>query len=281
MKQSNFKSRGDRRRQGFTLAELLVTLAIIGLLAGLVLPSMVGFGKSNAMISASRQLLDDAAFARQQAISTRSTVYMVFVSPDVATPAFATALNAGTAYSEAERRLATNLFRGQFVSYALFSRHNVGDQPGRGSVRYLTSWKTLPDGVFVGTNKYRFLADLSWRAASNAVSRPFAFETFPFPTDHSPVFADPGLPFIAFNAQGQLISEMNSAGNFEDAYLPVAHGSILNPTIVDSSDKVLPAPGRADVQETPPGESTDVNTWTVIHINWLTGRGKIERPEVR
>ena len=63
----------------FTLIEMLVVISILGILAALVVPALKNFGNSNVTISASRQLLDDVARARQLAISQRTTVYMVFV----------------------------------------------------------------------------------------------------------------------------------------------------------------------------------------------------------
>jgi Tfp pilus assembly protein FimT len=56
-----------------------VVISILGILAALTMPALKNFAKSDATISASRQLLDDVGRARQLAISQRTTVYMVFV----------------------------------------------------------------------------------------------------------------------------------------------------------------------------------------------------------
>src|SRR5208282_459333 len=65
--------------RAFTLLELLVVISILGILAALTVPVLKNFGKSDATLGASRQLLDGVARARQLAMSDRTTVYMVFV----------------------------------------------------------------------------------------------------------------------------------------------------------------------------------------------------------
>src|SRR5271154_840479 len=68
-----------RHKSGFTLIELLTVIAIVGILAALVVPALKNVGNGNANVSATRQLLDDVARARQLAISQHTTVYMAFV----------------------------------------------------------------------------------------------------------------------------------------------------------------------------------------------------------
>ena len=58
---------------------MLVVISILGIIAALTIPAIKNFGKSDINISASRQMLDGVARARQLAISQRTTVYMVFV----------------------------------------------------------------------------------------------------------------------------------------------------------------------------------------------------------
>jgi len=59
-----------------------VVISILGILAALTMPALKNFAKSDATISASRQLLDDVGRARQLAISQRTTVYMVFCADE-------------------------------------------------------------------------------------------------------------------------------------------------------------------------------------------------------
>src|SRR4051794_37632643 len=71
------------RRRAFTLIEMLVVLVIIAIIAGLALPHIRGHSESVAINAACRQLVDDLSFARQKAISQRSTIAVVFVSPEL------------------------------------------------------------------------------------------------------------------------------------------------------------------------------------------------------
>src|SRR5690349_4660661 len=77
-------------KSAFTLIELLVVLAIIGILSEIGLVAIRGFGKSNAVTAATRQLLDDVTLARQRAISGHTDVYMVFISSGIVNYPFAT-----------------------------------------------------------------------------------------------------------------------------------------------------------------------------------------------
>src|SRR5262249_27308571 len=138
----------------FTLLELLVVIAIIGLLAALAAPVMRNF-KPSYTASASRQLLDALTRARQLAISQRTTVYMVFVptnfftqQPYLGNQAGFTALPGGS----------SNLFNKQLIGYNFVSLRSLGDQPGRPTVKSLSSWKTFPEGAFIHPAKFRNVA---------------------------------------------------------------------------------------------------------------------------
>src|SRR5262249_45418364 len=64
--------------RAFTLLEILVVISVIGVLAA-ISAAVISHFKPNVTASATRQLLDDVARARQLAIINRTTVYMVFV----------------------------------------------------------------------------------------------------------------------------------------------------------------------------------------------------------
>ena len=185
---------------GFTLIELLVVISILGILAALTLPALKNFAKSDATLSASRQLLDDVAHARQLAISQRTTVYMVFVPMNFwgnDTNAFlATLTNA------AEQTAAGNLCDKQLTGYTFVTLRTVGDQPGQGVPRYLAPWQNLPEGAFIATNKFNY-GQYYYIAQYDPNVSIYGFVTnapMPFPTADAPRIL---MPWIAFNYLGQ------------------------------------------------------------------------------
>lgn len=255
-----------RSSGAFTLIELLLVITIIGILAALGLPHLKGWGEGNTMTAATRQLMDDLALARQRAISGRSTVYVVFISPQAVDQTFYNNLSA------ADKKQALNLFSGQYTTYALFTRKPVGEQPGRENPRYLTAWKSLPEKTFIATNKFVELPE-SLRFTYAEIDRPFATNAFPFPMAGSSNQLH--LPFVAFNSQGQLVSENKNLGKpvYQNAIIPITKGSVFYARDRDGN-LVL---GPADAVETPKGNSqTNFNN---IRVDWLTGRAKLERRE--
>src|SRR5581483_2940721 len=210
-----------RSISGFTLLELLAVVAIIGLMASLTLPHLKGFTRTNAMSAATRQLLDDVAYARQRAIANRSTVFMVFAPPG---PWNYVNLTTNAALPH---QTFTNLVNDQYRGYALLSLRSVGDQPGRWHPSYLTDWKTLPSGVLIPTNMYvtnlTALQVTNYVYTSNSlatpVSRilspvtPFFYNTqraLPFPTLQTWAY---NLPYIAFSPDGSLVDENGNRMN--------------------------------------------------------------------
>jgi type IV fimbrial biogenesis protein FimT len=63
---------GDRRQSGFTLWELLVTLAVAGVLLGLGIPNFIEFQRNGAMTAAANDLVTGSLLARSEALKLQS-----------------------------------------------------------------------------------------------------------------------------------------------------------------------------------------------------------------
>ncbi|MBC8003192.1 MAG: hypothetical protein H7X97_11460 [Opitutaceae bacterium] len=247
-------------------------ITIIGVLAAIGLPKLSGFSETSKMTAASRQLMDDLQLARQRAINSRSTVYVLFVPPTLANnQVFVSGLtNLG------DRVLATNLLGGQLTTYALFTRRSVGEQPGKESPRYITPWRSLPDGIYIqidkfltgSTNRFNF-TDWALNASGGSISK---LDVVPFPAEDSDPYPATGpgmdgIPYVAFDSRGQLIGQV-------DEVIPLTRGSIFYARD-GNGNFTFDVP---DVQEVPPGNT--VSNYNRIRIDWLTGRPKVERPEL-
>jgi type II secretory pathway pseudopilin PulG len=247
----NPKSRIRHSRSGITVLELLVVISIIVLLSAVAIPALKGFGRSNTMASANRQLLDDFALARQRAINEHSVVRVIFV------PTYDDLMMnfKFSTTSERDRKVFTNIWTGGQIRYALYAERSAGDQPGRHNGRYLTGWRSLPDGVFIP----------EWQLTQLLMDP----AKVPFPTSDGLVN---DLPHISFDDSGGVIRG-NGLRKPEGEYLHLARGSVMFQR--DNSGKVL----SYDARENPVGNST--NNFNRVRIDGLTGRCRIERPEIK
>lgn len=260
------------RQSAFTLIELLMVIAIIGILGAIALPSLKNFRAQDALAATTRQLQDDVARARQYAISQRTTVYMVFCPSN-----FWTDPNYATLYSQlpqSERDKIPKLYDKQLVGYNFVTLRSVGEQPGRSSPQYLSRWRTLPEGAIIAPWKFRPRAQ--WLDIPNAAEpgNPFSIYGFsvtnniPFPSEYAAATGGPypWLPYIAFNHLGQLESG-------QDEFIPVVRGAVNHARDANKN----PTAGTPAISEVRPGEST--NAFLLVHIDKLTGRSRIEKQE--
>ncbi len=260
----------------FTLIELLVVIAIIGILSAIVAPTLSNFRKGDAMAAATSQLLGAVSRARQLAISQHTDVYMVFLPTN-----YWKDFTAVSALPFKERIAVTNLSDKQFTGYAFLSFRSVGDQPGQRTVHYLSSWQSLPESIFIPTDKF---LGRNTNAPCTVIPDPAKGPTFkynvygfdrvnvPFPLETS--VNEFAMPFIAFDYQGKLLFEPPAGEDAE--YIPLAHGSVLYPR--DPQTKALNL-GEANAEERPLGNS--IRGYHLVRVDWLTGRGHLEKKELQ
>jgi len=270
--------------RAFTLIELLVVIAIIGLLAGLAAPVLHNF-RPNYAASVTQQLLTALSRARQLAISQHTTVYMVFVPTNYwKDPAY------GISWTPSDFQQASNLLDKQAIGYNFVSLHSMGDQPGRPSVHYLSSWKTLPEGGFINPVKFLPLGGnpvmTIYTNVTQVAFRVYGFDlantispgspVIPFPQENTAKggFRSPyiTLPYIAFDYMGRLISNQ---GQGQGAVIPIARGSVQ--FAHDSNRKARV--GVPTFNEQPVGNTT--NGYNVVYVDNITGRARALQQEVR
>jgi type II secretory pathway pseudopilin PulG len=268
---------------------MLVVIAIIGILAAIAAPVLHNF-RPNYTASVTQQLLTDLARARQLAISQHTTVYMVFVPTN-----FWKDSTYGVGWTKADFNQASNLFDKQLIGYNFVSIRSMGDQPGRPTVHYLSSWKSLPDGGYIFPTKFlppkaTVLPTPVLQIFTNPTPV-LAFNVYPFDyanaSPSSPVIPFPlentakgpqrshpyvALPYIAFDYMGRLASNQ---GGGQGAILPITRG---NAVFAHDPNK-RPILGLPSFSEQPMGNTT--NGYNLVYVDRITGRARALQQEVR
>jgi hypothetical protein len=256
--------RKGRETAAFSLIELLVVIGIIAAVSVISVPVIRGLGQSNVVTSGTQQLVDDLMLARHKAMVGRTTVYVVFVPRTITDQPVPTGLNVR------EEKLWNRLRGGAYTTYALFAERSLGDQPGKRNARYITDWRTLPQGVFITTDEYQSLPPPQFDKEPG-IDRPFAWKSFPFPIEQSRQQRQ--LPYIAFDQNGSLLQYKQTAQNvrvYEPEYIWMAKGSVL---VARDGNTV-----SVDAREVPLGNSKD--NYNRIRIDPISGRARLERPEI-
>jgi prepilin-type N-terminal cleavage/methylation domain-containing protein len=67
-------------RRGYTLVEMMIVVAIVGLLAAIAVPAFSGYLKRSRLQGSRNELMADIYYARSMAISRRNTFRIVFAA---------------------------------------------------------------------------------------------------------------------------------------------------------------------------------------------------------
>ena len=285
----------SRRSGAFTLLELLVVVAVIGLLAGVTVPAIRGMVQGKTVASGHRQLSDDLNRARQEALRLRTTVYVVFAPTNVwvARPELDSQVEAmivgrqlaPQGFREQALRSFTNIALGVYHSYALLVERETGAQPGRSHTRYLgPGWQTLPEGVILSPRLF-LPAPLGPTDRRDLALHQLPRRSFRFPLAEFPGDTLPAIPmhFVAFGPDGRLaLDEMNRAWVLNgrgDLQLPpmselalgVGQGSVF--IARDAAGRIDPSV-TPDAIETPRDNATNNR----VIVSSLTGRSRILKP---
>jgi len=245
---------------------MLTVVVIISILAGVSLPAVRGLAHGHVMTSASQQLLDDLALARRMAISSRTSVFVVFVPTNL----YSMNLSSGTA---GDASAFHQLWGKTYTSYALYADRMIGDQPGQSTPRYFTEWKTLPEGVFIAPlayvpppANYKSGVDLGLTVKPTAA--------FPLTTSATVAW---NFPCVAFDYTGELIDPVFLTPLRSDQVIPLDRGSVFYQR--DANGNFLNAP--PDLVETPKGNAYSPASYIHVRVNHLTGRARIEQPIIQ
>jgi type IV fimbrial biogenesis protein FimT len=68
------------KQSGFTLIEMMIVIAILGIFAGIAIPNYLSYMPKHRLNGAARQVMGDLMAARMKAVSQNTTVTVAYVS---------------------------------------------------------------------------------------------------------------------------------------------------------------------------------------------------------
>ena len=244
----------DRRQTAFTLVELLGVVAIIVIILRLTLPALDGILSGDGDGMARTQVVGDLNRARQMALEKGVPVYVVFMPLYDDVKLTQGYNNNQKIFYFSQDEGVNSLLGSQLTSYAIYAEYMPGDQPGNPSTKWLTDWKTLPDGYHFNRTELNLLERLKVQYLKG---------NKPLPANRIGL----ELPHIKFNRRGELESKRGDRV-MGGIFLSVCKGGVLPPG-KNQYDKYIP--GDADPPEAV--TSTD-RKW--LFINGITGRAEIK-----
>lgn len=249
------------RSLAFTLVEMLVVIAIAGVLMSIALPGIKKLRRQDPLSLGAQQMLDDLEWARIHAMARGADVYMVFFPlwNQIGT----TPVQSGHFQSSSA---ANALLGGQCGSYAIFAEGSAGEQPGQPLVEqtFLVKWRRLPLGVMVPSAAFN-------NNNINAFFHPTSDVKLPFLANDDPVpagFGTLSLPAIRFRARGDL----NAIIGAPVLTLQYYGASLISPPIVSPPLSLPVLYGLANAQISP---AVPNPRCAVIEVSALSGRSKL------
>ncbi|HET6462724.1 MAG TPA: GspH/FimT family pseudopilin [Candidatus Krumholzibacteria bacterium] len=73
-----FRQKRPHWQRGYTLAEMMVVITVIGILAAIAVPGMTGYLRRARMMGIRDQMIADVYYARSLAITNRRTIRITF-----------------------------------------------------------------------------------------------------------------------------------------------------------------------------------------------------------